>query len=159
MLDITMSNKVIGGIVVAVIMAVAGFFLIYNNRSYSSPAQPQSNPPGSQNPTQETIQPSAPANETTAEQNVITLTQNGFSPPTVTVKTGSKITWVNKSGKEWQIGADPHPSHTGNRQISGGEFTLNLAPGQERVVTGEKVGTFGYHNHLNPSQTGTIIVQ
>lgn len=89
----------------------------------------------------------------------VNYSDNGFSPSPATVKSGGTITWVNKSDKQIQIAVDPHPSHTGNREVSGGQFTLNLDAGESQTVTVNKTGTFGYHDHLNPGEVGTIIVK
>lgn len=93
------------------------------------------------------------------EEVIIGYTDTGFAPTKVILKNGGKITWVNRSGREVQIGADPHPLHTGNREVSGGKFTLDLKPSDQKVFSVSKVGTFGYHNHLNVSEGGMIIVE
>ncbi|OGY26511.1 MAG: hypothetical protein A2Z11_00820 [Candidatus Woykebacteria bacterium RBG_16_43_9] len=89
----------------------------------------------------------------------ITYTSSGFSPSEVTIKSGGTVTWVNNSDGQIQIGANPHPVHTGNKEVSSGGFVLTLQPGEQSTVTMSKVGTFGYHNHLNSSQGGTITVE
>lgn len=89
----------------------------------------------------------------------ITYTSSGFSPNTVIVKSGGLITWMNNSDGQVQVGANPHPIHTGNKEITGNEFTLDLDKGQQKTMTVNKTGTFGYHNHINADETGTIIVK
>ncbi|OGY25227.1 MAG: hypothetical protein A2864_02155 [Candidatus Woykebacteria bacterium RIFCSPHIGHO2_01_FULL_39_12] len=89
----------------------------------------------------------------------ITYSNGSFSPSEVTVNSGSKITWLNNGDQEIKIGANPHPIHTGNKEVSGGDFTLNLAPGESKSVVVTKTGSFGYHNHLNSSEGGTITVK
>lgn len=85
--------------------------------------------------------------------------QHTFSPSCVIISSVSKVLWVNKSAGNLDIGADPHPIHTGNREVSGGKFVLNIAPNQTSEVTLTKTGSFGYHNHLRPWDTGTIVVK
>lgn len=87
----------------------------------------------------------------------ITYGTSGFSPSTMTIKSGSSITWVNSSDEDLEIGVDPHPSHTGDRSLSGNQFVLTLSPGEKKTVTISTIGTLGYHNHLNSSETGTIV--
>jgi len=36
---------------------------------------------------------------------------------------------------------------------------LNLQPGEEKSVVVSKVGTFGFHNHGNSLEEGTIVVE
>lgn len=150
-----MSNNVLIGVVVAVIVVLVGFFLVYNKSSYSPPVQPQSTTQGSQKTISPTTQQPSPANEATKEQNIITLTQDGFSPSTLTIKTGTKATWINKSGSQAAVNSNPHPVHTNYSPFNLGSFS----DGSTLSLIFDKTGTYGYHNHLNPSQSGTIIVQ
>ena len=48
----------------------------------------------------------------------ITYTDSGFSPETAIIKSGGKVTWVNKSSGDLQVGANPHPVHTGNKELT-----------------------------------------
>lgn len=129
------NSKVVIGIVAAVIVVLASFFLVYNKSSSTLPAQPQSTSQGS--------------------QNVVTLTQDGFSSSTLTVKAGTKVTWINKSGGQATVNSNPHPIHTSYPPLNLGNFSEGGTPS----LVFDKPGTYQYHNHLNPSQTGTIIVQ
>lgn len=85
----------------------------------------------------------------------ITYTANGFSPNPLTVKAGTKVTWLNKSGQTVAVDSDPHPIHTSYPPMNFGPFS----DGSSVSLVFDKPGTYRYHNHLNPSQTGTIIVQ
>jgi|SRR3989344_3083009 len=85
----------------------------------------------------------------------VTVGENGFSPQTLTIKKGDAVAWVNQGGDAATVNSDPHPTHDLHRFLNLGEF-----PSESSVeVTFNEVGTFGYHNHFNPSQTGTIVVQ
>lgn len=89
------------------------------------------------------------------EQNVVTLTTSGYSPASLTVKAGTTVTFMNKSGSKATVSSDPHPVHTAYPPLNLGSF----ADGGTLTLTFDKPGTYGYHNHLNPTQTGKIIVQ
>lgn len=89
----------------------------------------------------------------------ITATGSGFEPATVTVKSGEAITWVNKSTQTVSIGSDNHPTHTLDPDLTGGQYVIELAPGESKTVSVNVKGTHGYHNHLEPSQKGTIVVE
>lgn len=91
----------------------------------------------------------------TVSQDAVTLTANGFSPASITVKAGTKVTWNNQSGAGAIVNSDPHPIHTAYPPLNLGSFK----DGGTLSLTFDKSGTYGYHNHLNPSQTGTVIVQ
>ena len=103
--------------------------------------------------------PTSTSSAEIAEQALITYKEGKFSPECVVVSSGTNITWVNQSDENIQIGADPHPIHTGNKEVSGGGFILELSPGESSSVTMSKIGKTGYHDHLNSSATGVIIVE
>ncbi len=107
--------------------------------------------------------PSSSQTATSSAETIQDITvnyENGkFSPDCVLIKAGSSVIWSNKSQDNIQIAADPHPIHTGNKEVSDGQFTLDIAPGETQTVTINKIGNSGYHNHLNPSTKGTIIVE
>lgn len=90
---------------------------------------------------------------------IVKSTDSGFTPAQVTVKSGSNLTWVNGSSGNIQIATDPHPVHTGNKELSNGQFVLELEPGDSVTVKLEKTGSFGYHDHLNPGVKGKVVVQ
>ena len=89
----------------------------------------------------------------------VTFSDSGVSPSTVTIKFGESLTWVNNSSKSVQVGSANHPTHTLNKELTNGEFVTDLAPGASATVTLVKKGTWGYHNHLDPSVTGKVVVE
>ncbi len=97
----------------------------------------------------------ATSSPTEALKDTVTLTVNGFSPATLTIKAGTKVTWINQSGAGATVNSDPHPAHTAYPLFNLGSFQN----GGTLSLTFDKTGTYGYHNHLKPSQTGTVIVQ
>lgn len=147
-------NKNIFLAAIVVLVLVCGF-IVFKSYNYGGSQVSTSTTP----PTTEPTTPSSSTNREVKEEITITFTVAGFSPSKVTLKNGGKITWVNKSRKEVKIGANPHPIHTGNIEVSGGDFTLDLTPGDQDTVVLTKVGTFGYHNHLNAGEGGTIVVK
>lgn len=96
-------------------------------------------------------------NNDTSKTPAATITYNGstFSPDTVTVKAGDAIKVVNSSSDELNFDSDPHPVHTDDPELNAGP----IAAGQSKTFTVSTKGTWGYHNHLDSSQRGTIIVQ
>lgn len=88
--------------------------------------------------------------------NLVTNGINGFTPETVTIKVGDSVTWVNSDLKNHTVNSDPHPSHTAYPSLN----TIGLLkPGEKKSLVFPTKGTYGYHDHLNPSHTGTIIVE
>lgn len=142
---------VIGGIIYGGIY----YFFLAKNGGYNSN---QSGQYQTQQPTsQQQASPATSQASTTAQQsqNTVTLTANGFSPATLTIKAGQKVTWINKSGEEATVNSDPHPTHTAYPPLNLGSFP----DGGTLSLTFDKAGKYGYHNHLNPSARGTIVVE
>jgi plastocyanin len=96
-----------------------------------------------------------PATGVDSATSTITYTNDGFSPSTITVSSGTTITIKNDSSKSLQFASNDHPTHTKNPELNGS----TIDAGQSQTITVTQTGTNGYHNHLNPSDTGTIVVQ
>ncbi|MDO8460838.1 MAG: cupredoxin domain-containing protein [bacterium] len=141
-----MNNKILIGII-ALIVGAGVLLLITNSANKQTTPQPTITP----------SQPSVTALPTNqaSESATIAITGSGFSPSTLTVKTGIKVTWVNKSGAIANISSDPHPVHTAYPPLNLGNFN----DGESVSLTFDKTGTYTYHNHLNPNQTGTVVVE
>jgi plastocyanin len=86
-----------------------------------------------------------------AELNSITIKNFAFSPATLTIKTGTAVTWINQDGAPHQIASDPGSSVQ--------FMSESLANGASYQVTFSQTGTYMYHCSIHPSMKGTIIVQ
>jgi len=84
---------------------------------------------------------------------------NEFSPKCVQVSTETKLVYHNDSKGPLQVGADPHPIHDGNKELSNGEFVLEVPQGGTASSVVHDTGTFGLHNHLNSGATATVEVK
>lgn len=83
-----------------------------------------------------------------------------FVPECIKISSGTKLIYRNDSDFALDVGADPHPSHTGNREVSKKEFELPVEPnGGTASTVMDMKGTFGLHNHENASATATVIVE
>jgi plastocyanin len=147
-------------IIGAVVILLVGGFLVLRGSSSPAPAEtafptnealsePSSTDTGLSTPT------ISPATGTTS-QNTIEYGSTGFSPTTITVKVGDSVTWTNNSSSTVQVSSDPHPTHTDFPPLNS---VGAIAPGSSKSFTFTKSGTFGYHNHLNPSDKGEVIVK
>lgn len=112
-------------------------------------------------PSQDTEDPDTGSTET-----VVTYTGSGFSPSTVEVSVGDTVVWMNDSGGRMWVASAVHPTHeryggtTLNEHCSGGSSSTfdQCSDGSSYSFTFDKAGEWGYHNHLNASHTGTVIV-
>jgi plastocyanin len=97
-------------------------------------------------------------NQSQTSQNsadTITFDGNTFSPAAITVKSGTTVTIKNTSSQDMAMDSDPHPVHTDDTDLNVGD----VAPGQSKTFTVEKKGSFGYHDHLDPTVAGRITIQ
>ena len=145
--------KVFGYIIATVlVVAVIAWGIIYainmNNKPYKAPV-------ASTSPSSSASSSASPVSST-SDASTITFSDSGFSPSTITVKSGSTVTVKNSSAStSLDFDSDPHPVHTDNPELNIG----SIAPGSSKSFTVTKTGSWGYHNHLNPSQRGTLVVQ
>lgn len=90
-----------------------------------------------------------------AGEAIITYTDDGFSPTILTVAAGETVTIVNESGEQLNFSSDQHPIHNDNPELNRDV----LSPGESDNFVVSEPGSWGYHNHLNPDKTGTIVVE
>jgi plastocyanin len=77
----------------------------------------------------------------------VTIINGGFEPPTVNVTAGETVTWTNRG--------------TSNHQVVSDDGTFSspvLAPGQTYQHTFVVPGTSNYHDGLNASNKGSVVV-
>lgn len=89
----------------------------------------------------------------------ITITKDGISPKTVTVTSGTAVTFLNNDVTTHHIASNPHPTHT---DLPGFDDVNTSAPGASYTFIFTTKGTFGFHDHENPNASafqGKIIVQ
>ncbi len=148
-------------IVVAVIVVV-GAVLIFLNIN-----------PSANTSSNTTIDMNSASTASTTPENPMSATvahdSNGFSPDTVTVAIGATVTWANSGTGQMWVATNAHPTHTDYDETSrtahctagytGPTPFDECRGGDSYSFTFTKAGTFGYHNHLNPNETGAIIVQ
>jgi plastocyanin len=79
-------------------------------------------------------------------EQVVTIKNFQFDPPTVTVKVGDSVKWVNDD-------ASPHAIKSGNDFETG-----VIQSGSSGTVTFDKEGTFDYICTIHPSMKGRIVV-
>lgn len=91
-----------------------------------------------------------------AQSIVVTYNDAGFSPASITVGSGATVIFKNESGQSMWPASNPHPIHTAYSEF---DAKAGFTNGQSYSFTFTKTGNFKYHNHLSPSDGGTIVVQ
>ena len=134
------TTKLILTLIIAIVVIGGGLLLFAPNKSKA---------PGN------TVKSST--DTTTNEKIAATITYDGdsFSSSTDTVKAGDTVKVVNNSDDDLEFDSAPHPVHTDNPELNAG----GIGPGMSKTFTLNKKGTWGFHNHVNSSQRGSIIVQ
>jgi len=82
-------------------------------------------------------------------QNKIEIKEFNFYPQTITVKSGEKITWVNRD-------EEPHTVVSVDQKF---KKSSALDTDQEFTITAGVPGTYTYFCSVHPKMTGTIIVE
>ena len=89
------------------------------------------------------------ADQTTIKQNKIEIKDFAFNPQTLTVKSGEKITWINRD-------EEPHTIVSVEKQW---KKSTALDTDQEFTITAAAPGTYTYFCSVHPKMTGTIVVE
>ena len=89
------------------------------------------------------------ADETTTKQNRIEIKDFAFNPQTLTVKSGEKVTWINRD-------EEPHTIVSVGKQF---KKSTALDTDQEFTITVGAPGTYEYFCSVHPKMTGIIIVE
>ncbi len=83
-------------------------------------------------------------------------TNKGFSPNTLEVSAGTKVTFINQSDKLMWVASSAHPTH---QDLLGFDALRGVRAGSSYEYTFTKVGTWKYHDHLKPGTRGLITVK
>lgn len=99
----------------------------------------------------------------------VAYTDQGFSPSSVTIVLGTTVTFINQSTKDVWVASAKHPDHTvyGGTSLSqhcpdtansSFDACAATASGGSYSFTFNKAGSWKYHDHITPTQFGTIVV-
>lgn len=147
---------------IIILVILGGIFYFYKNTSTKMipPAVDKSNlaPQG------------VPIKKESADKiptSTVIYADTGFTPKTITIKKGTRIVFVNKTTNKMWIASDPHPTNQGYSgkprtahcpDTSGTAFD-QCNTGNNYSFIFNKVGTWGYHNHMVDQDRGVIIVE
>jgi plastocyanin len=100
----------------------------------------------------------------------VSIANNGYSPQTVTIRAGDTVRWTNKGSNDNWPASDNHPTHLlypgSNIDLCGTASASMIFDACRGLNTDETYsftfnsrGSWGYHDHLKPRNTGTVVVQ
>ena len=84
-----------------------------------------------------------------SKQNRIEIKDFAFNPQSITVKSGEKVTWINRD-------EEPHTIVSVGKQF---KKSTALDTDQEFTITAGAPGTYEYFCSVHPKMTGTIVVE
>lgn len=94
----------------------------------------------------------------------IFMTKSGFSPDKVSIHVGQSVRFVNALASDCPLAeaacffwpaSDPHPTHEFYPVFDSRDA---IAPGETWTFVFDRPGSWGFHNHFNSGQVGTIEV-
>lgn len=86
---------------------------------------------------------------------VVQLLADRFEPANLTVSLGQTVCFMNQDSAEHWPASNDHPSHLIYPQFDPKQA---VAPGSQWCFTFDRVGSWGFHDHLRPYILGTVIV-
>lgn len=144
-------------VIIVLVIVIAGGWYVLSKAPAEAPPAP--------------VTEQAPAAATTATAPGVTVayTDQGFSPTSVTVPLGTTVTFVNQSAGNMWVASAMHPEHTvysGTSLAQHCPDTTNSAfdecaavpSGGSYSFTFNKAGDWKYHNHINASDYGEVVV-
>ncbi len=86
---------------------------------------------------------------------VISMTSDGFTPPSLEVPTGTTVYFRNDGVRNHWPASAVHPTH---QEYPGFDAFRSIPPGDHYRFTFDRPGTWRFHDHLNPAKTGAVTV-
>ena len=85
----------------------------------------------------------------------INLTENTFSPQQITIQKGDTVIFTTSRGIPFWPASDPHPTHD---NYPGFDPKRPIPANEGWPFQFDRVGTWGFHDHLDPYYRGTVQV-
>ena|SRR3989338_8944018 len=144
-----MNNKTLLFVVIGVLL-LAGVFVLSKNQSQVEPTT-QVQPTAGVKDEEDVMEKEEDENE----KATISVTDTGFEPQTVTIKAGTEVVWINNTSATTNVSSAKHPTHLEYPPLN----LANFEPGESVSLVFTEPGTYKYHDHLNPTKFGTVVVE
>lgn len=138
-------------VAVVMVVAVLALGLYFVSRSQQNPI-----PTPTKQTTESQSAEGSEAAQVANQQNVVTISSLGFSSKDMTVKVGTVVTWFNNDSEDHTVNSDVHPTHQLYPPLNN---IGTIKPSERKGFMFDKTGTYKYHDHLNPSLTGSVTVE
>jgi plastocyanin len=87
----------------------------------------------------------------------VEITADGFSPSTLSVPVGTKVTWVNKDSQPHRVASNPYPENTSLPSLDSKDPPLG--PNATYTYTFTTAGNVSYHDQYHPTTNGQVTVK
>lgn len=157
-------------IVIAVVVLVVVAVLVSRGDETAPGISPTPTPLFTVSPTPAAT--SSPTSVATPVSVTVTYSDSGFSPASIRVKKGDSVVFRNASREPARPASAMHPTHeaypgSSIGKCGGPDETAGLLfdacravnPGASWTFRFNEVGAWNYHDHLNSSRRGTVIVE
>ncbi|MCI0619534.1 hypothetical protein L0Y40_00655 [Candidatus Wolfebacteria bacterium] len=157
-----MSTKAIWTIIIIIIVVIIGYFM------FRGGVESPTTTPGTGTTTDDV--PTETPDEPEGESVTVMYTDEGFSPSPVTIKVGDTVTFVNTSSGAMWVASAMHPTHmvysgTELAEHCGDETDISFDQCESAGADGTysftftKAGTWNYHNHVDSTDFGSVVVE
>lgn len=159
-----MNRKLLIGIIVLLVGVAVGWFVLQGGQQpqeQGTPTPPSQQMPATPGVTEMVVVETSPGpamekGEVPAvAESTVQYTDSGFTPNTITVKQGTTVRFTNQSSSGMRVASAVHPTH---QLLSGFDQLQSVSKGGTYDYTFAKVGTWKYHNHVNATDIGTVVV-
>lgn len=96
------------------------------------------------------------SDQVSGEEVTISVDESGFTPATLTIQSGTTVTFVNNGQAPHWPASDIHPTHEILPEL---DSKGALQTGETFSYTFTDVGTWSVHDHLAPRNVGSITVE
>jgi plastocyanin len=158
--------------IIAIIIILGGGWWYFSSQTPAAPVTTDTTAAGNTDTTGTTDTGAGTGEVATTTQTggaTVHFTSAGFSPKSVTISLGQKVTFVNDTSGQMWVASGNHPTHTvydGTDEAThcSGTYTGptpfdECQNGTPYTFVFTKAGTFSYHNHLASQFQGTVVVQ
>lgn len=164
-------------VIVIVLILAGGAYYIANRNQAQAPSQETQQPSQEQTQSDQGTSPTPTGQATTINStttvDVTPIVEGGetaapdiqvveivfdgskFTPSTVNIKVNDWVFFKNQSNTEFWPASAPHPAHTDYPEL---DAKMAIPAGGQYKFQFTKVGSWGFHDHLNPRAFGKINV-
>ncbi len=107
--------------------------------------------------------------ENVAPDVTVIYNDDGFLPKSVTIPSGTTVTFINQGMVDMWVASAMHPTHTvysgtslsqhcPNTTNTTFDACIGVTPGNSFSFTFNKEGNWKYHDHINASKSGAVTV-